>query len=243
MAKCIFCGIGTQTKEDAVPRWVWAHLDVRGEAEIRRRSDGGLVRSIDKPDVRVGGPCRACNGGWMSRLETAYQGAGGARLLAGDAPVLLSTGDLGIVARWVMKTALMLHEALAYQTGRVTVPGVHFEALKDGAPPNGTLIYIGGVNAAGRDITLLRPVQLDHAGDAVGYVMAMSIGYLLAIIAAPIVPTAIWSRPLPPSLLSHFDPVWPLPDAAVSWPRTRDLTVVGFDEAWSSITWRGAVRA
>jgi hypothetical protein len=167
----------------------------------------------------------------LRQLETAFQRAGGARLLAGDAPVLLSTDDLRIVARWVMKTALMLHEALAYQTGRVTVPGAHFAALKDGAPPSGTLVYIGGVNAAGRDITLLRPVQLDRTGDAVGYVMAMSMGYLLAIIAAPIVPTAIWGRPVPPSLLSHFDPVWPLPDAAVSWPRTRDLNVDGFDES------------
>ena len=89
----------------------------------------------------------------------------------------------------------------------------------------------------------LTTLQLDHAGDAVGYVMAMSMGYLLAIIAAPIVPTAIWSWPVPPSLLSHFDPVWPLADAGVSWPRTRDLNVDGFDEAWSSIGWRGAVPA
>ncbi len=241
----MFCGIGTQTNEDALPRWVWAYLDVRGGAEIRRQGDGGLVRRIDKPDVRVGGPCRDCNSGWMSRLETAFQGAGGARLLAGDAPVLLASEDLRIVARWLMKTALMLHEAVAYQTGRVTVPGAHFAALKDGAPPDGTQIYIGGVNASGRDINFLRPIQLDHAGNPVGYVMAMSMGYLLAIIAAPIAPTAIWSRPIPPSLRSHFEPIWPLPlpATAIIWPRTRDLTVDGFDQAWSRVTWRGAVPA
>jgi hypothetical protein len=243
MAKCMFCGIGTQTKEDALPRWVWAHLDVRGEAEIRRQSDGKLVRRTETPDVRVGGPCRACNGGWMSRLETGFHGVGGARLLAGDAPVVLPRQDLGIVATWVMKTALMLHEAFAHQTGRVTVPGSHYEALRSGAPPEGTLIYVGGVNAAGRDINFLRPIQLDHSGDPVGYIMAMSMGYLLTIIAAPIVPTAIWSGPIPTSLVPHFDQIWPLPSEAINWPRTRDLTVDGFDEAWSRITWRGAVPA
>lgn len=149
----------------------------------------------------------------MSRLETAFQAGGGVRVLAGDTPVLLSKDALRIVARWVIKGALVLHEAFAYQTGRVTVPSVHFQALKDGAPHDSTSIDIGGVDAAGRDIMLLRPVQLAHAGEEAGYVMAMSIGYLLAIIAAPTVSTAIWSRPIPPSLLSHFDLIWPLPDA------------------------------
>ena len=71
--------------------------------------------------------------------------------------------------------------------------------------------------------------------------MSMSIGYLLAVIAAPISAGATWVAPIPLSLTDHFDRIWPLPDSGINWPRTRDLTIDAFDEVWRGITWRGAI--
>jgi hypothetical protein len=241
MANCWFCGIGTQTKEDALPRWVWAHLDVRGDVEIRRGSDGSVVRTMTRPDLRVGAPCRDCNNGWMSDLEIAFKGVGGGRLLAGDVPVALGPGELRVIARWIVKTTLMLHAASAHHAGDVAVPRTHFEAVRTATAVEGTSVFIAGVNAAGRDISFIRPIQIDRGGQPVAYVMAMSIGYLLTVVAAPIALGTTWMAPIPATLSAHFDRVWPLPDSTIQWPRTRDLTVNGFDEAWRQITWRDAI--
>jgi hypothetical protein len=239
VASCLFCGIGTQTKEDALPKWVWRHLDVRGDVEIRRQSDGGLVRQTRRPDFRVGGPCASCNSGWMSKLEESFVAVGGARLVAGDPPVILEPEQAAVVARWSMKTALMLHEAFAYQTGRVAVPDSHYRALMNGAPPPGTFVYIGGVNADGRDINSLRPMQLDQGEEPLAYVMAASIGYLVVTVAASVAPRAIWQGPLPMALQAHLVQVWPTPTEPISWPPSRDLTVESFDAIWRAVIWTG----
>lgn len=237
MATCVYCGRGSQTKEDALPRWVWTALGVRGSAEIRRASDGGLVRTTSKPDLRVGAPCADCNSGWMSDLETRFKSAGGEQLLTGAVPVTLEPSEAETVALWIVKTAQMVHDALAYQAGDVQIPASHYSSLAAGRPHEGTVVYVGGVDAGGHDILFLRPIGLNRGVEPIAYVMALSVGYLLAVVAAPTAPGVSWTSPMPSSLAQNFDVVWPVPTQAVTWPRTRTLTVDEFDNRWSATRW------
>ncbi len=70
--------------------------------------------------------------------------------------------------------------------------------------------------------------------------MAMSIGYLVVIVAAPVAPRAVWQGPIPLALEAHFIQIWPMPTEPISWPPSRDLTVESFDSIWRAVNWRGA---
>lgn len=179
MSICIFCGVGPESKEDALPRWVWERLGVTGDAEIRRVSDAALIRTTRKPDFRVGAPCVACNNGWMSDLESRFRSVGGGAMLAGDVPVPIDSDSAAVVARWATKTALMVHLASAHATGGITVPPDHYPALRFGGVAAGTRVEVAGVDAAGRDILAVRPVEINVGGEPAGYAIARP-GHLMS---------------------------------------------------------------
>ena len=105
---CVFCGAeGTMTGEDVLGQWLQrVGLDQspvpHGTGWLNRI--GRHIGTRPPYRQRIRDVCKACNSGWMSRLESTAS-----RVLT---PFILGTGgiveghDLGAIAAWVQKTCL-----------------------------------------------------------------------------------------------------------------------------------------
>ncbi|WP_330251796.1 hypothetical protein OG874_37640 [Nocardia sp. NBC_00565] len=119
--RCIFCGSTGLSKEDIWPRWIRratshpggdsssqliTHAFITDAAAVlvpehRQRQGPTTSRKVRKV-------CRNhCNGGWMSRLETAAMPL--LLPMIKDTPnCVLSVADQETVARWAVKTSIMM---------------------------------------------------------------------------------------------------------------------------------------
>src|SRR5262245_51718142 len=101
------------TKEHLWPDWLRkVVLESRASggqkhfhAEIER---GGKASQYKNPSLeqRVGMPCRACNGGWMSALENEVKGYVTPMVFRGD-KVLLTPERQTSLSRWALKAAMV----------------------------------------------------------------------------------------------------------------------------------------
>lgn len=113
---CIFCGGTPLTREHLHGRWAGRFAD-REQRNIFQRSDregeppqpGDMrrwkARAYDR-HARV--VCKACNGGWMSDLETAVSSLLDPEALDGRP---LDPKEQALLATWAMKTALTMDAA------------------------------------------------------------------------------------------------------------------------------------
>jgi hypothetical protein len=109
---CVFCGGQPVTVEDVFPLWLGDYLG-RGPAyRVSAGMGGGQRRGFRglSMTARVKRVCRDCNNGWMSRLETEASAV--IKPLLNETLAIPLTGGTGgsltLLARWAMKTALML---------------------------------------------------------------------------------------------------------------------------------------
>ena len=112
-AGCGFCGSAGVTKEHIWPNWLRRLiLESRAasgmkkfHAEIERN---GTTQQYKNPKLeqRVGMPCSACNGGWMSVLENEVKDFMATMVSRGEI-VLLTPERQVAVSRWAMKTAMV----------------------------------------------------------------------------------------------------------------------------------------
>ena len=112
-AVCGFCGSAGVTKEHIWPNWLRRLiLESRAasgmrqfHAEIER---DGTTQQYKNPTLeqRVGMPCSACNGGWMSELENEVKDFMTTMVYRGEM-VLLTPERQIAVSRWAMKTAMV----------------------------------------------------------------------------------------------------------------------------------------
>ena len=106
--ECIFCGAkGTMTGEDVLGQWL-QRIDLdqgpvpHGTGWLNRM--GRHIGTRPPYRQRIRDVCKACNSGWMSRLENTAS-----RVLT---PFILGVAgaveghDLGAIAAWVQKTCL-----------------------------------------------------------------------------------------------------------------------------------------
>jgi hypothetical protein len=115
--RCLFCGLGddvrVMTREDAWPEWTRRFTVAVKPATEWRYSLGTEWRQRTQlvgraPRVRIPNVCQPCNGGWMSRLETAVIPVLEPLILGQSST--LSENDQGTLAMWAVKTALTLNE-------------------------------------------------------------------------------------------------------------------------------------
>ncbi|HZR30649.1 MAG TPA: hypothetical protein VFA76_02185 [Terriglobales bacterium] len=130
---CAFCGrAGERSKEDAIPRWLQKMLNIsHGQLEtLRYKIEREPMiklrrlahRSLQVRSLLAGRICRACNTGWMSRLENEAKPLL-CRLLISESPYCLTGVEKAILARWAVKTAFVL-DIMAIE--RHIVPPEHF---------------------------------------------------------------------------------------------------------------------
>lgn len=99
------------TKEHVYPRWLRKIIGPVDLVETRLQIAEGSTkrsRSVVPFDRTVKSVCGRCNGGWMSRLETAAEPLL-APILHGDS-VVLSPQHAITLSTWIYKTVLMVHE-------------------------------------------------------------------------------------------------------------------------------------
>jgi len=106
---CVFCGFeGKLTAEHVLPKWL---LDVGLDLEPMSHDAGALNRigrdmGVSLPFTRtVKDVCAACNGGWMSALESGVKDV--LRPLIRGESSTIPVAAHGVIATWIQKTALV----------------------------------------------------------------------------------------------------------------------------------------
>ncbi|WP_101760146.1 hypothetical protein [Oceanicoccus sp. KOV_DT_Chl] len=107
---CIFCNLnGKKSKEHLWPEWMHPFLPLEGDGEnIRETNTFKWKEQVDAKELKRQGHltttkfrvvCRACNSGWMSRLESEVKPML-SKILQNE-PVILEKSDQDILSRWI----------------------------------------------------------------------------------------------------------------------------------------------
>jgi hypothetical protein len=108
---CIFCGGSPLTREHAWPQWLRGVLpDIARERQIPH--DLGRGRTFKAPgfSLTIKAVCGDCNHGWMSKLEAEAMPHLSPMIAVEGGPVVLGPDAQTVIARWTLKTALILRE-------------------------------------------------------------------------------------------------------------------------------------
>ena len=225
MGMCVFCGrSGPQTKEHVLPAWLKGMgLDgapVSYQAGWLNRLPRAL--GAGRPfEVTVRDVCATCNSGWMSRLEAQARRILGPLILGQSAAV--EEADLGIVAAWTQKTALV---AMLVSPGRdrasgYGLPPAEYSALYDAreatSPLDASQFWIGRYLGPGGAHEQVTPLVVDagssRAGRPHGYLMTVIVGQLVLQGVRFTTPTVEVRLSAGPGLAR----LWP-PSGRIVWP-------------------------
>ena len=141
---CVFCGKSPTTREHVVGAWVaplFPELkSIVGTGEIIRPGKPALLYKIPIFDQKVKAVCKACNNGWMSRIENGVAPFLGPMLVSAK-KTRLRPSHQKLLATWAVKTALMLQQINA---SHEVIPNSEYEgfyAVKQ--PPKGYTVWVG----------------------------------------------------------------------------------------------------
>src|SRR5580700_11192677 len=136
-ARCAFCGAGGGglTNEDVLPRWLLSALDDASvTGTVLYRESKGLPGDLPAVHSRHGksleskarAVCGARNSGWMSQIEQSVMAI--LPGLVSGYRVLLTPGDQEALARWSVKTILMLQHTHR-RSHQVVIPAADYAAF------------------------------------------------------------------------------------------------------------------
>lgn len=250
--RCVFCGAeGGLTNEDVLPLWLLQALEdtsVTGTA-IYRRSRGSLG---DVPAVhsRIGksletkarAVCGTCNSSWMSQIEQSV----GSVLpeLARGRRVLLTREDQESLARWSVKTILMLQHTHK-RSHQVVIPPSDYAAFFAEKAPSALMTVMAACIeppghgtaaeatiqflAENRDMAAVASLMAQDGGpapvDMHAYTATLQIGYLVSHLIRIGSPQLIAGLSPGPVLQRYALTIWPAHDQQ-SWP-PRNLAEAG----------------
>jgi hypothetical protein len=83
--------------------------------------------------------CRSCNNGWMSTMEEEMKEI--AVRVRGGRDVVFGSVEQAVVAKWILKTALVI--ALLYDHNATKVEPGHYGTLASGDLPPNTTVWLG----------------------------------------------------------------------------------------------------
>src|SRR5438477_2513080 len=106
---CTFCGNeqGPFHKEDILARWIMREVPHKKPwTKVTNKKTGKFFVTQSGLGLLTRAVCRTCNNGWMSGLESLVQPI--LQPMMRGKPRTLSAEDQLILARWLMKTAMMM---------------------------------------------------------------------------------------------------------------------------------------
>ena len=230
---CIFCEQtdSEPSKEDVIPKWIAREFPGRRKSSFVART--GAFGDANWPTHEfdtVGhfgwvttGPCKRCNNGWMSELETLVRPI--LRPLMHGQKCTLSSADLTVLARWVFKTTLMW-EYMRYESGRFFTRRHRRTFFQSRAIPDDTFIwatrYVGTSATHSFGGPLILPLP-DTSAEVRGYAATHAVGQVALQILCFRNPGNLDATiRIPPRHTNHSKPVWPMP-FGWSWPPPRVL--------------------
>jgi hypothetical protein len=227
---CAFCGVRAKLhKEHVWPVWTRKLFRLTDTAILHTRT---FLRSGKEPeqlvwparafDQRVSAPCRRCNNGWMSDLETEAEPIL-APLIKGE-PRRLGIAAQATAATWAVKTVMMA--AYTHPKTRVIPPPDYGWLRRNGSPPPRYQVWIGArPKGAGDWPTLYRHLGLElvpaeQAPFLVGHEpnahrTTLAIGHLVLHVAGFRIPRLALNLE---ALRRSLTPIWPYPGRPVTWP-------------------------
>src|SRR5208337_3743580 len=104
--QCLFCANNANSKEHACPLWILKMRKDKNWGPIKRTVEGRPTKITASAEVKIKAVCQPCNNGWMSGLETENKSLIGG--LLNDRPLPLDTSQQRSLARWTLKTAMVL---------------------------------------------------------------------------------------------------------------------------------------
>ena len=146
--KCIFCNrnlSGERSREHIFPQWLLDHLQIRDE-EIspthysRVTSQVVSTRHHTLDGLLAGRVCRACNNGWMDRLEAAVKENLISLIAAEKVVVDLEANERVNIARWVAKTTYLLNFASNYYKN-IPIDHYHYLYSHNDSLPLGAAVF------------------------------------------------------------------------------------------------------
>jgi hypothetical protein len=105
--QCTFCSNQARSREDVYPKWLLQKIGNVGP--ILHRMVGVPHTELSSPVIKAKVVCEQCNNGWMSDLENETKLI--MSPLVADLAVTISEGEQKVLARWTVKTAMMLDAA------------------------------------------------------------------------------------------------------------------------------------
>ena len=208
-------------------RWISALFSDAGPMKLEKRpgrsSDG--LRTIN---VKSRASCAECNSGWMSRAEMAAKPLLTA-IFRGER-VVWDEDEQIAVARWSMKTALMLDRSSA--EARI-VPAEHFSYLyREQAPPPSVAVYLSQYFPAAGEVnhatvgSCYRPTGVDPFLYPNPYKITFSVGQAIFEVFGHTGSAALEIRRmgyrsrsgLVVPTVDQFRQLWPLPGCTYEWP-------------------------
>lgn len=220
---------GQRTREHVFPRWL---LDELGAADepfrpVHRDLFGRVISArgpIPAKAFVAGQVCAACNGGWMSSLEVQVRPV----LFPPSGRASLDATSQQILARWFIKTAVVLNSSQNY---RLMVPTPARHALAHGIPSDfgvylashhqtdGQLNF--GQTTGAMGVAHSEFVEEFQAASEQVYGCGLAIGDLLGVVIYA-VPGA-WANPTEPMIR-----IWPSSRGLIRWadlPEVTDITL------------------
>jgi hypothetical protein len=196
-------------------------------------AEGSPLWSQSTFDIETKAVCRRCNTGWMSRLESACAGLLGDPMLYGST-MNLDHKQQATVARWAVKTAMVLEAHRRPADPLAHLPKSHVNMMRDSTtPPPGTAVRIFGRMAGDGHFIITRSAGLlrrpegeprEGVDDAKSYVSTFVVGFL----GFQILGTGYEDAGSPrltetPWLHEHTIRLWPPCLGLIQWPPARAM--------------------
>jgi len=138
--QCLFCSNNANSKEHAWPNWILRMRKDKNWGPIRRTVEGLPVKITASAEVKIKAVCQPCNNGWMSGLETENKSLIGG--LLNDLSLPLDTSQQTSLARWTLKTAMVL-DAVTKERNRFYTRTECENLHLNSVIPDRTTIWVG----------------------------------------------------------------------------------------------------
>jgi hypothetical protein len=228
MRQCLFCKNAANSKEDLVPRWILARVNV--QQQFRRQIGLTVLKWTDNLDIKIKSVCKSCNEGWMSALEVANKPIIGP--LINDLSLPLNSSEQRLITIWAAKTSMILDSAK--KQGRFYEKSECEELRLTSTIPIGTTVWIG--RYFGRSLhTGSRNFVIQNRGGDVG--KGFTVTFLLAHLVIQVLTIRIFSEyedrrvrvdPYPANWDKALFRMWPSQRSSVQWPPLLSFNTESF---------------
>lgn len=249
--RCVFCGQRNEpSKEDVLAKWI-AREFPDGKLSKFKVQAGWRGKEPDLHYMTRGHmgmittkPCKLCNNGWMSELETAAKPI--FQPLMRGIPRVITTDERLIITRWMVKTA-MAYELMRGHSPRYFKPRDYEALMLHGDVPKPLFVHLGqyvgkhATTTSDHDASITVWPNTPQATTQPGYSVTLTIGQLALQLFSFRWPKN-YDGPIDIKIPGQWDSatieLWPFTLRNLSWPPEEafdDAVIDSFADRWLTI--------